>query len=101
MTAPPVEQPPEEWRKLTVSERSVDELTEALQDWLAARSADEQSPTVTNVHVPDKGGLSSTSVLFEACWLDEDEPGRRGQDVRAVFIFAARGLTRRASSSAD
>jgi aminoglycoside phosphotransferase (APT) family kinase protein len=78
MTAPPVEQPPEEWRKLTVSERSVDELTEALQDWLAARSADEQPPTVTNVHIPDKGGLSSTSVLFEACWLDEDEPGRRG-----------------------
>jgi aminoglycoside phosphotransferase (APT) family kinase protein len=78
MTAPPAQQPHGERRKLTVSERSMDVLTAALQDWLDARSAGQARPTVSRVHVPDNGGLSSTSVLFEACWPGEDGPGRSG-----------------------
>jgi aminoglycoside phosphotransferase (APT) family kinase protein len=77
MTAPPAQQPLDETRKLTVSERSVDELTAALQEWLDDRAAGPRR-TVTDVRVPDNGGLSSTSVLFEACWLDEDGSGQRG-----------------------
>jgi aminoglycoside phosphotransferase (APT) family kinase protein len=78
MTAPPTQQPHGERRKLTVSERSMDGLTAALQDWLNARSAGQARPTVSQVHVPGNGGLSSTSVLFEACWPGEDGPRRSG-----------------------
>jgi aminoglycoside phosphotransferase (APT) family kinase protein len=69
--------------KMTVSERSIPALTAALQDWLASRSAGPGRPTVSNVAMPDSGGLSSTSVLFEASWPGEDTRGapRRGRYV--------------------
>jgi aminoglycoside phosphotransferase (APT) family kinase protein len=66
-----------EKRKMTVSERSVTALTAALQAWLAGRPEGPGRPTVSGVRMPDSGGLSSTSVLFEALWPDED-PRRRG-----------------------
>ena len=69
-----------EKRKMTVSERSIPALTAALQDWLAGRAAGPGRPTVTGVGMPDSGGLSSTSVLFEASWPGEDPP-RRGRYV--------------------
>jgi aminoglycoside phosphotransferase (APT) family kinase protein len=80
MTVPPAERPHGEKRKLTVSERSVGMLTAALQDWLDARPAGQQRATVSGVRVPGNGGLSSTSVLFEACWPGEGGSGsaRRG-----------------------
>jgi aminoglycoside phosphotransferase (APT) family kinase protein len=80
MAVPPAERPHSEKRKLTVSERSVAMLTAALQDWLDARPAGQRRPTVSGVRVPGNGGLSSTSVLFEACWPGEDGSGaaRRG-----------------------
>ena|ERR1022692_638148 len=55
--------------KMTVSQRSVESLAAALQGWLADKLALPASPEVTNVRVPDTGGLSSTSVLFEADWI--------------------------------
>ena len=69
--------------KMTVSERSIPALTTALQDWLAGRSAGPGPPTVSKVAMPDNGGLSSTSVLFEASWPGEDARGapRRGRFV--------------------
>ena len=57
--------------KMTVSERSIPALTAALQEWLASRSAGPGPPVVSGVRVPDTGGLSSMSVLFEACWAGE------------------------------
>ena len=69
-----------EKRKMTVSERSIPALTAALQDWLAGRVAGPGRPTVTGVGLPDNGGLSSTSVLFEASWPGESPP-RRGRYV--------------------
>ena len=66
MAASPADQSHSEKRKMTVSERSVPALTAALQDWLAGQSPGR--PTVTGVHVPDSGGLSNTSMLFEAAW---------------------------------
>jgi aminoglycoside phosphotransferase (APT) family kinase protein len=61
--------------KMTVSERSIPALTAALQDWLAGRSAGPGRPTVSKVALPDSGGLSSTSVLFEASWPGDDTRG--------------------------
>jgi hypothetical protein len=54
-----------EKRKMTVSERSIPVLTAALQEWLSGRLAPAR-PTVSDVAMPDTGGLSSTSLLFEA-----------------------------------
>jgi len=56
-----------EKRKMTVSERSIPALTAALREWLAGRLAPDR-PVVSEVAMPDSGGLSSTSVLFEASW---------------------------------
>jgi aminoglycoside phosphotransferase (APT) family kinase protein len=56
-----------EKRKMTVSERTIPALTAALQQWLAGRLR-PACPTVSKVAMPDSGGLSSTSVLFEASW---------------------------------
>jgi aminoglycoside phosphotransferase (APT) family kinase protein len=77
------DRPPGEKRKMTVSERSLPALTAALQDWLAGRSTRPGRPTVSNVTMPDSGGLSSTSVLFEANWPGEDTRAapRRGRYV--------------------
>ncbi len=54
--------------KMTVSERSVDSLTTALRDWLEARLGTDEPPVISGVRMPEFGGLSSTSVLFEAQW---------------------------------
>jgi aminoglycoside phosphotransferase (APT) family kinase protein len=59
-----------EKRKMTVSERSIPWLTAALQEWLSGRLAPARA-TVSEVAVPDTGGLSSTSLLFEATWRGE------------------------------
>ena len=68
MTASAADRSHTEKRKMTVSERSIGALTAALQDWLASRSAGPGRPVVSGVRMPDTGGLSSTSVLFEATW---------------------------------
>ena len=56
-----------EKRKMTVSERSIPVLTAALREWLSGRLAPDR-PAVSEVAMPDTGGLSSTSLLFEASW---------------------------------
>jgi len=68
---------PGEKVKMTVSERSVAALTAALQDWLAGRPGEPGRPAVSGVRMPESGGLSSTSVLFEASWTGAC-PERRG-----------------------
>ena len=71
MTASEADRSHGEKIKMTVSERSIPALTAALQEWLASRSAGPGPFAVSGVRVPDTGGLSSMSVLFEACWADE------------------------------
>ena len=73
--------PPDEQIKMTVSERSLDALAVRLQHWLAGRLAVEgQAPgggrardatgvRVSGARLSGSGGLSSTSVLFEASWV--------------------------------
>jgi aminoglycoside phosphotransferase (APT) family kinase protein len=69
--APAADPSHSEIRKMTVTERSIPALTAALQDWLASRAAHPGRPVVRRVAMPDSGGLSSTSVLFEAAWPGE------------------------------
>ena len=71
MAVPAADGSRSEKRKMTVSERSLPALTAALQDWLAGRSAGPGRPAVSRIGMPDNGGLSSTSVLFEATWPGE------------------------------
>jgi aminoglycoside phosphotransferase (APT) family kinase protein len=80
MTAPAAEGSPTEQKKMTVSERSIGVLAKGLQDWLAGRSAGPGRPTVTGARTPDTNGLSSTSVLFEACWADQGGAGEEGTE---------------------
>src|SRR5258708_29740445 len=98
MTASAADRSHSEKLKMTVSERSIGALTVALQDWLAGRSAGPDRPTVSGVRMPDSGGLSSTSVLFEACWAGEstDRHGsyvaRMAPEASAVPVFPSYDL---------
>jgi aminoglycoside phosphotransferase (APT) family kinase protein len=60
--------PPTERKKMTVSERSVESLTPALRAWLADRLGVAGQLTLSGLRMPPSGGLSSSSVLFEASW---------------------------------
>ncbi len=98
MTTPTADQSHSEKRKMTVSERSIGALTTALQDWLAGRSEGPGRPTVTGVRMPETGGLSSTSVLFEACWDGEGAQrhgayvARMAPEASAVPVFPSYDL---------
>ena len=74
MATPAEDRVPGEKVKMTVSERSLGAVGAALESWLASRAGTPGPPTVTGVRVPDTGGLSSRSVLFEVDWGG----GRRG-----------------------
>ena len=68
------ERPPGEQIKMTVSERDPQSLAATLQAWLAAQLGVPDPPVISGVRMPSSGGLSSTSLLFEAEWTSE---GRR------------------------
>src|SRR6185437_377575 len=82
---------PGEKVKMTVSERSPDALATALRTWLAGRLG--ATPQITGVRVPEYGGLSSTSVLFEAQWSSDGNQGsgsyvaRLAPESSAVPVF--------------
>jgi aminoglycoside phosphotransferase (APT) family kinase protein len=80
MTASAADRSPGEKVKMTVSERDVGALGAALQAWLAERPAGPDQPRVSGVRVPDSGGLSSTSVLFEASWI------RAGAEQHGAYV---------------
>ncbi|HEX9033237.1 MAG TPA: phosphotransferase family protein [Streptosporangiaceae bacterium] len=62
------EHPPDEAVKMTVSQRDPETLGAALRGWLAGRLSLSEPPAISGVRMPVSGGLSSTSVLFEAEW---------------------------------
>ena len=62
---------PGEQIKMTVSQRDIGALAAALQDWLAGKLAAAGPPTISGMRMPSSGGLSSTSLLFEAEWTSE------------------------------
>ncbi|MFC4126621.1 phosphotransferase family protein [Nocardia rhizosphaerae] len=53
---------------LTVSDRDLDELSEQLSRWLTGKVGAEV--TVGELSKPSTGGMSSTTVLFDARWAD-------------------------------
>ena len=86
----PPDRPHGEKRKMTVSERTVPALTTALQEWLAGRVAGPGRPVVSGVRLPESGGLSSTSVLFEASWAGAGTGfyvARMAPEASAVPVF--------------
>jgi hypothetical protein len=76
-------------------------LTAALQDWLAARPKGPTGPgrpTVSGVRMPESGGLSSTSLLFEASWAGQATErrgcyvARMAPEASAVPVFPSYDL---------
>jgi aminoglycoside phosphotransferase (APT) family kinase protein len=57
--------------KMTVSERDPTALAATLHDWLAARLRPDGELTISDIRMPTSGGLSSTSLLFEADWTTD------------------------------
>jgi aminoglycoside phosphotransferase (APT) family kinase protein len=80
--------------QMTVSTRDPAALAGALQDWLATKLALSERPTIRGVRMPSSGGLSSTSLLFEADWSSGGTPQRGAYVARmapeqsAVPVFA-------------
>src|SRR5260370_9473498 len=98
MTASAADRSHSEKLKMTVSERSIGALTVAVEDWGAGGAGGAERPTVSGVRMPDSGGLSSASVLFEACWAGEstDRHGsyvaRMAPEASAVPVFPSYDL---------
>jgi aminoglycoside phosphotransferase (APT) family kinase protein len=98
MPASAADRTPGEKVKMTVSERSIATLTAALQDWLADRAGGPGGLTVSGVRMPDSGGLSSTSVLFEASWISAGAErrgayvARMAPEASAVPVFPSYDL---------
>lgn len=76
---PPEEPPPAvrgERIQMTVSTRDLAALAAALQGWLGGKLALSEPPLISGVRMPPSGGLSSTSLLFEAEWTGAGTPQR-------------------------
>ncbi|MGY5305125.1 phosphotransferase family protein [Nocardia gipuzkoensis] len=59
---------PAQRQQLTVSERDLDVLTEDLARWLDTKVSADELPRVSELSRPQSGGMSSTSILFDAEW---------------------------------
>lgn len=55
-------------RRLTVSDRDLNELGADLSRWLGARVGADEPPRVSELSKPQGSGMSSTSVFFDAEW---------------------------------
>src|SRR5215468_9672583 len=62
--------------QMTVSTRDLATMAEALQGWLGGKLALSEPPVISGVRMPPSGGLSSTSLLFEAEWPSAGAPQR-------------------------
>lgn len=59
---------PAERQQLTVSERDLDVLAEDLARWLDSKVSADHRPRVSGLSRPQAGGMSSTTILFDAEW---------------------------------
>ncbi|MGN2636941.1 phosphotransferase family protein [Nocardia takedensis] len=79
--------------KLTVSERDLEHLAEDLSRWLGGRVGADGPPAISRLARPESGGMSSTSILFDADWRagGRDEHGsfvaRLAPDADAFPVF--------------
>ncbi|WP_446223280.1 phosphotransferase family protein [Nocardia sp. IBHARD005] len=53
---------------LTVTERDLDELAGQLSQWLSGKVGADTSAKVSDLSKPTTGGMSSTTILFDAEW---------------------------------
>ncbi|WP_280270271.1 phosphotransferase family protein [Nocardia wallacei] len=81
MAAEP-ESDPGRRRQLTTSARDLDDLTGRLTDWLGARLDCDSPPRITGASRPQAGGMSSSSVLFDAEWEADGRAGSGSYVVR-------------------
>ena len=73
---------PEQRWKLTTSARDLDDLTRRLATWLADRLGSDALPDIVGLSRPQAGGMSSSSVLFDAQWQVNGRPDRGSYVVR-------------------
>ncbi|MGO4617791.1 phosphotransferase family protein [Nocardia sp. 2YAB30] len=59
---------PAQRQQLTVSERDLDTLAEDLARWLDSKVSADRPPRISELSRPQSGGMSSTSILFDAEW---------------------------------
>ena len=87
------ERAPGERVKMTVSLREADSLATALSGWLAERVGASGPLELFGARMPASGGLSSTSLLFEAAWSSAGTPcraafvARMAPEMGAVPVF--------------
>lgn len=55
-------------QSLTVNERDLDELADRLSQWLGVQTGASTAPRISEVSKPASGGMSSTTILFDAEW---------------------------------
>ncbi|NUS42192.1 MAG: phosphotransferase family protein [Mycobacteriaceae bacterium] len=88
----------EQQRKLTVSARDLDEVGAQLARWLATKVDGDAPPRITSVDRPTAGGMSSTTVLFDAEWSENGQHkggsfvARLAPDDRSFPIFESYDL---------
>lgn len=59
---------PAQRQRLTVSERDLEVLAEDLARWLDSKVSADHPPRVSGLARPQAGGMSSTTILFDAEW---------------------------------
>lgn len=64
---------PNQRRELTTTERDLDVLATELAQWLATKVEADAPPKVTSITRPTAGGMSSTTLLFDAEWSEKGE----------------------------
>lgn len=71
---------PNQRRQLTTTERDLDAVAAALAQWLATKVEADRPPEVTSITRPTAGGMSSTTLLFDATWTE------RGAAAGGAFV---------------
>jgi aminoglycoside phosphotransferase (APT) family kinase protein len=59
---------PTEQRRLTTSDRDLDSFATDLSRWLGERVGADAPPSISGLSRPQAGGMSSSTVLFDAEW---------------------------------
>ncbi|MFF0544414.1 phosphotransferase family protein [Nocardia thailandica] len=55
-------------QSLTVNERDLDDLADRLSRWLGVQAGADTAPRISELSKPSAGGMSSTTILFDAEW---------------------------------
>jgi aminoglycoside phosphotransferase (APT) family kinase protein len=90
----------QEVAKPKTSTRDREDVRRRLERWLEARLPEAAAPRVSGLEAPERNGLSSETLLFEAEWTEAGEPRREAlvarlaPDASAVPVFPSYDLER-------